>query len=68
LPLRARPHKYIGTLVLWYYGSCLTLFYVCNDVTTVQLVANWLKNHYLQNNEGFVHVCRLDNEGARLME
>jgi len=26
-----------------------------------------LQNHYLQNDEGFVHICRLDTAGARLL-
>lgn len=27
----------------------------------------WLQQHYLQNDEGFVHICRLDTAGARLL-
>jgi len=30
-------------------------------------MADWLTNHYLQNDEGFVHICRLDTAGARLL-
>ena len=26
---------------------------------------DWLGQHYLQNQEGFVHICRLDTAGAR---
>ncbi|BBI92012.1 homoserine kinase [Serratia symbiotica str. Tucson] len=51
----------IGALACGISGSGPTLFSVCNDVTTAQQVADWLKNHYLQNDEGFVHICRLDN-------
>ncbi|NIG87893.1 homoserine kinase [Serratia symbiotica] len=57
----------IGALACGISGSGPTLFSVCNDVTTAQQVADWLKNHYLQNDEGFVHICRLDTAGARLL-
>ncbi|EAQ4182756.1 homoserine kinase, partial [Salmonella enterica] len=29
--------------------------------------ADWLSKHYLQNQEGFVHICRLDTAGARVV-
>ena len=32
-----------------------------------QRVADWLSKHYLQNQEGFVHICRLDTAGARVL-
>ena len=32
-----------------------------------QRVADWLATHYLQNQEGFVHICRLDTAGARVV-
>lgn len=57
----------IGALACGISGSGPTLFSVCNDVTTAQQVADWLKNHYRQNDEGFVHICRLDTAGARLL-
>ncbi len=31
-------------------------------------VADWLGAHYLQNQEGFVHICRLDTAGARVVD
>ena len=38
----------------------------CSDKPdTAQRVADWLGAHYLQNQEGFVHICRLDTAGAR---
>ncbi|MGO2474459.1 MAG: homoserine kinase, partial [Vibrio litoralis] len=29
-------------------------------------VAHWLNENYIQNDEGFVHICRLDKEGSRV--
>lgn len=57
----------IGALACGISGSGPTLFAVCNDQATAQRMAGWLQNHYLQNDEGFVHICRLDTAGARLL-
>ena len=57
----------IGALACGISGSGPTLFAICNDGETAQRMADWLQNHYLQNDEGFVHICRLDTAGARLL-
>ena len=48
-------------------GSGPTLFALCDKPDTAQRVADWLGAHYLQNQEGFVHICRLDTAGARVV-
>lgn len=55
----------IGALACGISGSGPTLFAVCNEQATAQRMADWLSQHYLQNDEGFVHICRLDTAGAR---
>lgn len=55
----------IGALTCGISGSGPTLFAVCNQLDTAQRMADWLRQHYLQNDEGFVHICRLDTAGAR---
>lgn len=55
----------IGALACGISGSGPTLFAVCNNAATAQRMADWLSQHYLQNDEGFVHICRLDTAGAR---
>ncbi len=55
----------IGALACGISGSGPTLFAVCNERATAQRMADWLNQHYLQNEEGFVHICRLDTAGAR---
>ncbi|MBA0214960.1 homoserine kinase [Pectobacterium brasiliense] len=55
----------IGALACGISGSGPTLFSVCNDMASAQRLADWLRNNYLQNDEGFVHICRLDTTGAR---
>ena len=49
-------------------GSGPTLFALCDKPDTAQRVADWLGKNYLQNQEGFVHICRLDTAGARVLE
>lgn len=57
----------IGALACGISGSGPTLFAICDRQDTAARVADWLTQHYLQNDEGFVHICRLDTSGARLM-
>lgn len=55
----------LGALVCGISGSGPTLFSVCNEMNAAHRVADWLRENYLQNDEGFVHICRLDTAGAR---
>ncbi|WP_036772294.1 homoserine kinase [Photorhabdus australis] len=57
--------KEIGALTCGISGSGPTLFSICNDMATAKKMAEWLQQHYVQNDEGFVHICRLDLAGAR---
>ncbi|MBP2169686.1 homoserine kinase [Erwinia toletana] len=57
--------NHIGALACGISGSGPTLFAVCDNTDTAQRMADWLSQHYLQNDEGFVHICRLDTAGAR---
>ena len=57
----------IGAQACGISGSGPTLFALCDKPDTAQRVADWLSKHYLQNQEGFVHICRLDTAGARVL-
>ncbi len=57
--------KDIGALACGISGSGPTLFSVCDSLEKAQRLAGWLQDNYLQNDEGFVHICRLDTTGAR---
>ncbi|MFD2164897.1 homoserine kinase [Thalassotalea euphylliae] len=46
-------------------GSGPTLFAVAESKAQAEATAKWLKEHYLQTDLGFVHVCQADNQGAR---
>ncbi|OOF70231.1 homoserine kinase [Rodentibacter caecimuris] len=55
----------LGALVSGISGSGPTIFAIAPDLTIAGKLATYLENHYLQNNEGFVHICQVDNKGAR---
>lgn len=57
----------IGAVASGISGSGPTLFALCDNTDTAQRVADWLSQHYLQNQEGFVHICRMDTAGARVL-
>ena len=57
--------KKIGALATGISGSGPTIFCIVDDSRTAEAVAEWLKHHYLQNESGFVHICRADLAGAR---
>ncbi|MGF1696753.1 homoserine kinase [Vibrio lamellibrachiae] len=67
LPGFAEARKYAtsaGALATGISGSGPTLFSVCQDKDVAERVARWLEQNYAQNQEGFVHVCRLDKQGS----
>ena len=55
-----------GALASGISGSGPTMFSVCDDLDVAKRIARWLQDHYVQNDEGFVHVCRLDGQGSRV--
>ncbi|OOF08302.1 homoserine kinase [Salinivibrio sp. PR5] len=54
-----------GALATGISGSGPTLFSICDDLQVAERLAQWLREHYVQNNDGFVHVCRIDGQGAK---
>ncbi|CDG22463.1 Homoserine kinase [Xenorhabdus poinarii G6] len=55
----------LGALACGISGSGPTIFAICNELAVAEEVSQWLQQHYVQNDEGFVHICRLDLAGAR---
>ncbi|MGR5167948.1 homoserine kinase [Vibrio astriarenae] len=69
LPGFAQARQYAasaGALATGISGSGPTLFSVCKDKDVAERVARWLEQNYVQNDEGFVHICRLDQMGSRV--
>ncbi len=54
-----------GALTCGISGSGPTLFTLCDEMDTAERIAVWLGKHYVQNDQGFIHICRLDTPGAR---
>jgi homoserine kinase len=57
----------VGVLATGISGSGPTIFCIVDDSDVARSAAEWLTRHYLQNDEGFVHICRADLVGARIV-
>ena len=57
--------KDMGALAIGISGSGPTVFCIVDDSRVAQAAADWLRDNYLQNDNGFVHICRADLAGAR---
>lgn len=57
--------KDLGALAVGISGSGPTMFAIAPDLEHAQKLVSYLETHYLQNNEGFIHICKVDNQGAR---
>ncbi len=57
--------KKIGALATGISGSGPTLFTVTDKLVVAQKLARFLEMNYLQNEQGFVHICQLDKKGSR---
>ena len=55
----------MGALAVGISGSGPTLFCIVDDSRVAKVVAAWLRQHYVKNEAGFVHICRADLAGAR---
>ena len=56
-----------GALAMGISGSGPTVFAVMTDLVQAQSLQHWLTDNFLQNDEGFCHICRLDDQGARVL-
>ncbi|MDZ4730108.1 MAG: homoserine kinase [Xanthomonadales bacterium] len=55
----------LGVLAVGISGSGPTVFAIADDLLVAEAAAQWLDQHYRQNDQGFVHVCRADLGGTR---
>lgn len=54
----------LGAEVVSISGAGPTLFTVCKTLEAAKQCASWLENNYI-NEQGFCHICKLDNDGTR---
>jgi homoserine kinase len=57
-----------GALAFSISGSGPTVFAVTEDLQQAHKISTWLEQHYIQNETGFSHVCKLDPEGSRVLK
>jgi len=55
----------MGALATGISGSGPTVFSIVDDSRVADAAAHYLQQHYLKNENGFVHICRVDLAGAR---
>jgi len=55
----------MGALAVGISGSGPTVFCIADDSSVAAAAAVWLQQNYLQNDAGFVRICRADLAGAR---
>ncbi|MCM2678857.1 homoserine kinase [Echinimonas agarilytica] len=58
----------LGALAVGISGSGPTLFAVCDDISVAKQCDAYLAKHYLQNEDGFSHICRIDEAGVANVE
>ena len=59
--------KNLGALACGISGSGPTMFAIAPNLTTANQIAAYLEKHYLQNSQGFVHICQVNKQGAQLL-
>ncbi|AZG75228.1 homoserine kinase [Shewanella livingstonensis] len=55
----------LGMLTTGISGSGPTLFSVTDDLATAEKAKVWLMEHYISEQGGFAHICKLDQLGTR---
>ncbi len=53
-----------GALAFGISGSGPTVFAVSDNLASAQAIAAYLDEHYIQNEDGFSHVCKIPAEGT----
>lgn len=57
-----------GALAFGISGSGPTVFAVTNNQDNANEIAQWLQAHYVQNEFGFSHVCRIPEQGIDIQQ
>ena len=56
-----------GAIATGISGSGPTLFAVMTDLKKAESLQKWLMLNFIQNDDGFCHICQLDEQGARVI-
>lgn len=60
--------EHCGALAMGISGSGPTIFSIFNELKKAQEMEQWLIKNFLQNKEGFCHICQLDEQGAQVLQ
>jgi len=55
-----------GALATGISGSGPTVFVAMTDQQQALRMKEWLEQHFIQNEDGFCHVCRIDRQGTQV--
>ena len=58
----------VGALAVGIPGSAPTIYALVDDFEVARNTEAWLSEHYKKNETGFVHICRADQGGARVID
>ena len=56
-----------GALAFGISGSGPTVFAVTDKLEQAERLQQWLNEHFIQNDDGFSHICKLDAQGTRIV-
>lgn len=56
----------LGALACGISGSGPTVFTVVTDMTKAERMKEWLMTHFIQNQDGFCHICQIDEQGTQV--
>lgn len=59
--------KQSGALATGISGSGPTVFNVMTSLEQAQRLQAWLEENFIQNDDGFCHICKIDMQGARVV-
>ncbi|CAG9297894.1 homoserine kinase [Celerinatantimonas diazotrophica] len=55
-----------GAIASGISGSGPTLFSIATDMEQAERIADWLEKHFVQNEDGFCHICRINKQGTQV--
>lgn len=56
----------LGALATGISGSGPTVFVTMTDKTQAERMQAWLEAHFIQNEDGFCHICKIDRQGTQI--
>jgi homoserine kinase len=54
----------LGAVAMGISGSGPSIFAVTRELSAAESIEAWLKNNFIQNSNGFCHICKIDRRGT----